>query len=1231
MNSRLFRYALLALALLLPAAGQWLHQRTVKEQSDPGIVARRAEKAYHQLRQRSEVYIEQIAQQNNPAISFSDKKFHPPDGLTLFIYRNDSLVYWSDNTIEPEFSDLRPGVRFFHNGYYDFIPHPVPNGMVAGLLKIKNQYAFQNRYLHNHFNADLHIPDHFLISDSTSEGAIAVHDHQQRPAFYLTADPSGSPTTPSLWPAVLFLSGLFLGGVFILLSLTHFRNELILAPAAILVYALIIRLAGLLFQFPTALYDYGLFSPTNYASSFLLNSVGDLLLTSLIIALMVIIFYRLPFTRKGFRHPQFHPLFSTSLSIILIFIYSAFIHQLISGLIINSRIPFNIGNIFELNAYSLAGVLIICILLFTFYKVADGNLHLLRHSTSNRYHIPATVIITMLALTTIHYIFSDRPVLKDFGTDELIFTMGIILCLHAVRNIFNNLPYFTRGILVILLFSLFGAYVISDFNEHKERENRKVLAAKLENEQDQVAEYLFDDISKSIASDRIIARFFAAPYEEVLASVENNDVIGRRMTQLYFTGYWSRYDVKVRCFNSDGLPINTGGDPSWSMDYFQNRIRESSRTTANPYLWFSGNISGRISYTAMIPVFDPGNPAALTGNIAVLLESKLLQGEGGFPELLLSDKVPYNNDLLHYSYARYRDGLLVNQSGSYHYPVNFDEYLNFLKRSNDPDFLHYNGYCHLFYQTGKNGMLILSAPRPSLPEFITFFSYLFSFFGLCFLIAYLVSLLFRGKHTIAFNFKSRIQATVVAVVIATMALTVTATVWYFNNNHQQNISNTINERMRLMMIAISNELSDRSLNTIGITDELNYTFSKLSETLNTDFNIYSNDGRLIYTTRPKIYDQNLIAKTIEPQALYALTKGNESLHIRYEQIGGLSFLSAYEPVRNNNNQLLGYINLPYFAKQDELKENISSFMVALINIYVLLFAFAILITFFISNRITRPLQLIQQRLSKTSLGKRNEPIEWKRDDEIGALVKEYNRMVDELSASAELLARSERESAWREMAKQVAHEIKNPLTPMKLSVQHMQRAWKEKSSDMEGIMQRLTQTLIEQIDTLSNIANEFSNFAKMPKPQLEEIDLSPVIKNMVSLFSGNENITITYYEHPGKPYRVYADREQLIRVFSNLMKNAVQAIPEDIKGHIHLELKKQDSMNLISVNDNGSGIPIDEQPKIFTPNFTTKTGGMGLGLAMVKSIVESAGGSVTFQSKEGEGSEFMVMLPETKD
>ena len=199
--------------------------------------------------------------------------------------------------------------------------------------------------------------------------------------------------------------------------------------------------------------------------------------------------------------------------------------------------------------------------------------------------------------------------------------------------------------------------------------------------------------------------------------------------------------------------------------------------------------------------------------------------------------------------------------------------------------------------------------------------------------------------------------------------------------------------------------------------------------------------------------------------------------IHDEQIGRLEYISVYIPFKNKDGKLLAYVSLPYFAKQTELEKEISAFLVALINIYVLLFALSVIMAIIISNYVTRPLKLIQDKLSKIQLGKTNEPIEWEEDDEIGNLVKEYNRMINELSNSAELLARSERESAWREMAKQVAHEIKNPLTPMKLSVQHLQRMWNDQSPDMDQKLDRITQTLIEQIDTLSSIATEFSNFA----------------------------------------------------------------------------------------------------------------------------------------------------------
>jgi nitrogen fixation/metabolism regulation signal transduction histidine kinase len=413
---------------------------------------------------------------------------------------------------------------------------------------------------------------------------------------------------------------------------------------------------------------------------------------------------------------------------------------------------------------------------------------------------------------------------------------------------------------------------------------------------------------------------------------------------------------------------------------------------------------------------------------------------------------------------------------------------------------------------------------------------------------------------------------------------------------------------------------------------------KLYNTSNSDYNIYDLEGNLIYSTQPKIYEEGIISSRMNENALYKLSTKLKTQYIQNENIGYLKYIAAYEPIRSKDNKVIGYLDLPYFSKQTELNNEISEFLVALINFYILLFALAIILALFISNRITQPLRIISDSLSNIRLGKQNKLIELKRKDEIGALVNEYNRMVEELAISAELLAKSERESAWREMAKQVAHEIKNPLTPMKLSIQHLERAWKNNPDQMKEMIERTTKTLIEQIDTLSNIATEFSNFALMPKVNNEVFDLKQIVENTYDLYKETEGIKIMFsiYLKDGEDKAnenlfVYADKEQLLRAFSNLVKNAIQAIPEDTKGLINITISDDENKYIVSISDNGIGIIEDKFDKIFVPNFTTKTASMGLGLAMVKNSIESTGGKVWFESKQDIGTTFYVSIPKHKD
>jgi nitrogen fixation/metabolism regulation signal transduction histidine kinase len=391
------------------------------------------------------------------------------------------------------------------------------------------------------------------------------------------------------------------------------------------------------------------------------------------------------------------------------------------------------------------------------------------------------------------------------------------------------------------------------------------------------------------------------------------------------------------------------------------------------------------------------------------------------------------------------------------------------------------------------------------------------------------------------------------------------------------------------------------------------------------------NGELLASSRPEIFRRGITSERMNSVAFYELSEKYQLNYFHPEKIGNLSYLSAYEPILNNRGDYLGYLNLPYFTREDELKQGISTFIVAFINLYLLLFLASVIVAVFLSNKITLPLSLIREKLKGIQLGKRNEQINYQAEDEIGALIREYNHKVEELAESAELLARSERESAWREMAKQVAHEIKNPLTPMKLNIQYLQRAKEEGREHYDDYFDRVTKNLIEQIDTLSGIATEFSNFAQIPKTKSEVFNLIDVLKNACELFEPNQNLHFAFEMHGLKEVWIFADREQLLRAFLNLVKNAVQAIPPESNGEIGIEVEVQNSVAIISISDNGSGISEEAREHMFEPNFTTKSSGMGLGLSIVKSIVTNFGGKIWYTTQTGEGTTFYIELPVYKN
>jgi len=389
-------------------------------------------------------------------------------------------------------------------------------------------------------------------------------------------------------------------------------------------------------------------------------------------------------------------------------------------------------------------------------------------------------------------------------------------------------------------------------------------------------------------------------------------------------------------------------------------------------------------------------------------------------------------------------------------------------------------------------------------------------------------------------------------------------------------------------------------------------------------NLYDLDGGLVKSSRATFVTDS-ITKCLNAEVLNSLSNTLEHRYVSKTEENGEVFLSSYSYITDQKFKPLAILNLPYLENDDFLNKELNEFLERLSYAYFLMLIIAITLAYFLSKYITKSLKTISDKMNETRLEKRNKKIDIdSTSDEISTLVKSYNSMIDELEESAVKLATSEREQAWREMAKQVAHEIKNPLTPMRLSVQSFQRKFDPTDENIYQKVDEYSKTLIQQIDTMSSIASAFSNFAKMPAQQNEILNVVEITRLALDIFSED----YIEFQSNEKEIKAKLDRTQLIRVITNLVKNGIQAIPneKEVK-KIVVKVFEDNNTIYISVSDNGVGVLDENLSKIFEPKFTTKSSGMGLGLAMVKNIVETYNGSITFTSQENKGTVFTVKFP----
>ena len=1167
-----------------------------------------------------------------PSIAILCDKNAKPGSFSFYVFDNDRLLFWSDNRIIPDKTAIsiwkNQDLVNYKNGWFYVLKQQKGNKTVIGLLLVKNQYAYQNKYIINQFNTLLALPQHTALALNRTAETFPVYNKSGKYLFSIgydsaIADRSYGSSAGCYLFAFAFAFVFILNFLVLLARLRSNAGLLLLALLAMLRWWMIDM------RIPGSLYFLELFDSRFYASSFLLNSLGDLFLNTFVFALLIVYIYIYIGGVVLVRRAKVKQLTWSVLIvgiILLVFLFSVFINYLLSGLIINSQISFNINNVFELTTYSIIGIFIIGVLLFCFYLTCDGTVRFIQKTHFGFGYVSILFLIAQGFFLTLLIWLRNTEVFINYGVSAFLLANSVIIFITYVRRTSRRVFSFTRSLLIVFGFSIYAAQIINEFNTTKEQERRVLLASKMENEHDLVAEFLFDELNTRINRDTILKNFLALRPEEHLNNPLLFDDIQKYLLRQYFSGYLGKYDIQLKFFDKNDVPINRIGDPTWNLDAIMRQLHKEGLRTFSPGYYYLKARNGRISYTGIIPMKSNDK----LGTIVIQANARLMQERSGLPELLLSSNISAENILQNYSMARYENNSLISREGIFNYNQNQKQYENYYK-DKTPVFVSVDKFCHLFYKTATGGLIIISNVNQGLLVFITLFSYIFTFISILYVFIYLIVRLAANNLQILNNFKSRIQFYIVSIVIVALVMVGGSTITYIINNYSLEQNKKIREKLNSTLVLVQNEISDRGQSVNDPGDELIYAFNRLAKILSLDFNIYSTSGALIFTTQPMFYEQDLIAPLMNQKAFLQFGQNQSGVYLQNENIASFKYISAYEPIKNDDNTIMGYINLPYYARQTDLNREISSFLVALINIYVFLFSAAVITTFIISNRITEPLRIIQQGLKKTKLGRTNEPLTWKRNDEIGAMVNEYNRMVEELQHSAEKLARSERESAWREMAKQVAHEIKNPLTPMKLSVQHLQRAWSDNSPNLPQMVDRISATLIEQIDILSGIASAFSDFAKMPKANITKLELFSILENVVHLYSENENVKVVLERIDQPSLFILADKDYVIRVFSNLIKNAIQSIKADKPGLVVVAVETFIDHYVIAVMDNGQGISQEQEEKIFVPNFTTKSTGTGLGLAMVKTLVEGMNGEVWFETVLNKGTTFYVRLPSYHD
>ena len=1179
-----------------------------------------------------------LASQPPAAINFSQLLTQAT--FPTFVAVEGKLVGWSAAGPTPTAADfaMPTAERLAQNTLGDFLVVRQVHGpaVVLTCIPLARRYGINNRYLRE--DAEPALFQGFEVRVLARPGNIvgpvaALVDSQGHYLFSVVQLP-GNVLAANVAPLALLLLGVLCYTIawLALARRAWLRGWGGVAATTLAVPLVLLRLVLLYFVLPYSLVELPLFDPRVYAVSGLVPSLGDLLLNGLLALLLAVAsvilsrHYRLP--ERAAQAPPGRWGTAAGLAFLCVLLG---LHSYYTSTFNNSQLTLDITQSIQFSGFRV--VLLLAVLLHTSAFVV-GLLLLteLLNPDMRRLHqyrlLPGALMLLALALL-LAALWLDQPWLALPG----------LACAYAVLLRLSGLDaYPARGgvhYMLLLLLGLAAATSATALYEQFDRQlllDKQRLAGNLLIDNDLQGEFLLGQRLRLLAADPSIARL-------LVNKPARPEALRRRIARQYLRDYFDKYEESISIFDPAGEPIGVADDDTLTF----NQAREQLSLTATPtdqtgvYLLKTDNSFNSRRYAAVVSVMAPPQagigPPAPAGTILLTLNLKKLSSFSVLPELLVDQKFFQPGLATNLSYGGYDSGQLRYSEGDF-------DYANSLPASllHNPR-LYTSGvvlgdYHHLGVRGSGARVVVVTTSTYSTTDGLSNFSFQLLANVLWWLLAggaYL--LLRRGKWSLHFNFSARVQLLLNIGILIPLLVVSVATASQVISGYQRDLRRLYERRGHLALESLMRR-RDLLADTTA-RPALTALASNVAALTETDLNLYNASGELLVSSQPLIFEAGLLGPLLNPQAVVDLRERGLSRTLLTERAGTLSFRSLYLPVRASDGpsgRVLGYIGIPFFDSQKELDSKLTELFTTILNIFTIMFLVFLGLAFVATHQLTAPLRLLTHRLMRTTLTGENEMLDYRSsDDEIGLLVREYNTMLGKLEASKRELATQEKEAAWREMARQVAHEIKNPLTPMKLSLQYLQKTIAERRPNSEELIGRISQTLITQIDVLSDIATSFSTFTNLPTMRPVRLDVGALLLHCTDLFrqsDGAENGELQLRLPPDGPFTVFADESLLVRTFNNLLLNAKQAVPEGRAPRQRVALQASGAAGvLIAIADNGTGIAPEVQDKVFRPNFTTKASGSGIGLAVAKRGIESAGGRIWFETEEGVGTTFFIELP----